>query len=179
MSNRPQGKISVVRRKMARAFASMVKRHCDGTGDRHLDIAEELGCSPGHFSNILHNDAAMTVEVLVRASAVLNDTEALEEVCHLAGGSFIAFPAVRYADTAAVIEAASRSAKESGEAIQVALQAIADGVISDEERDRCTKEIGEAICAFDALRKNLESCSMVSDGRVTSLAETARGRRAS
>lgn len=153
------GKVSLSRKRVAKALRLGIERHCEATGDHSYDIAAELGVSAGHLSNIGHGREPLSVDTLVRLTRLLDDSSIIEAVCHECGGSYLSLPRMDYGSMPEIMKAAARSAREGGEAVETALKAIADGKITPEEREHCAAEIGEAIRSFDALRREIESAA--------------------
>lgn len=151
------GEANVLNKLMAESCHRTVRSFCEDSGTTQADIADLLKINEKTLNGMLKEHTPMHVTLPIRLQRALGLTAPVEEVCRLSGGIFISVPKPIKRSTKVLLQASANAAKEAGQAIDVALRAIADGEVSPEEKKRCRKEITEAICSFDALLRLLEA----------------------
>jgi len=81
-----------VARMISEATNDAIKHHCAATGDREYELAEDLGCSASHLSNLAHGTAAISADLLVRLVRTTDDKAPAHVIATLCGGFFVPAP---------------------------------------------------------------------------------------
>lgn len=143
----------LLRRRIARLVAGAVHRHQAETGDRLEDVAEAVGVSTGHLSNIMkaERDAPLPADLVVRLSRDLEDRSVIAGLCELCGGEFVAAGPADGAPRRELLEAAGEAARAGAGVVAEFLQALGDGVVSAEELEGLELSAPAAAAAISGL----------------------------
>lgn len=145
-------KNSLQRKRIAGLLGSMVHGHLAENKHEGLeDIAAEVKVTKGYLSNMITcgNGAGVPSDVGVILTRCLGRYDWIEGVAAMCGGRFVRIPCADGMELDGALGAAAKAAKESGEAIAAALDALADNRITDDELATCDREIPEAITALE------------------------------
>ena len=154
---------------IAAAVAEVIDRYCEEACIPEKCLAADLYVSPGHLSNIKHAVAPAPADFVLRLANHTGDLRAVEALCRLAGACCVALP--EKSGDAAVLDLIT----DYTDAAHESAAALADGVVSADELERCEPKLHQAISA--ALRLSLclrRFCGRSGDGRAGSLADAER-----